>query len=138
MDKQKIDKYTLSACIEFSSNKKSLFKENHYYQFITEKSSCSSNCTPVFGDISSASCSFEQCYFTTALIHKSLSIIYILYTSLILKSSVKFLVNFFFMIYVFLYYGYEFSSMHICAPPVCLVSVEARRGCWVLWNRSYR
>ena len=28
--------------------------------------------------------------------------------------------------------------MCVCAPHVCLMPTEARRGNWILWNWSYR
>ena len=30
-----------------------------------------------------------------------------------------------------------FARMYICVPQECLVPMETRKGCWILWNWSY-
>jgi hypothetical protein len=41
--------------------------------------------------------------------------------------------------YFILFYGCGyFFLIYVCVPLECLVSVEARRGCWILWNWNYR
>lgn len=38
-----------------------------------------------------------------------------------------------------LFYVYScFGCRKVCAPLACVVLAEARRRCWVPWNRSYR
>jgi len=40
---------------------------------------------------------------------------------------------------ILLFYAYEyFAYMHVCVPCACLIPAETKRGCWILWNWSYR
>lgn len=39
----------------------------------------------------------------------------------------------------FLFYVYEcFASMYVCVPGACLVPSKVKRGCRILWYRTYR
>lgn len=43
-------------------------------------------------------------------------------------------------IYFILFYGYGygcFACICVCVPQIYLVPANVRRGCWILWTRSY-